>query len=60
MKRPFLANDCTLSLESGNAMFELVNRHRKIVQLVCLPKQVTLLDHLLGKSSISPFVYFLN
>jgi hypothetical protein len=60
MRRPFLTNDCALSAASSNDMYQLITRHRKIVQLVCIPKQLTLLDHLLGKSSISSFVYFLN
>ncbi len=60
MKRPLLTRDCTLSVESSSRMHELVTRHRKTVQLICLPRQVTLLDQLLGNSPISTFVYFLN
>ncbi|HEV7347157.1 hypothetical protein [Telluribacter sp.] len=60
MKRPLLTRDCTLSVESSSSMNGMVTRHRKVVQLVCLPRQSTLLDHLLGNPTISTFVYFLN
>jgi hypothetical protein len=60
MKRPLLSRSCTLASEPSSSMHSLVTKHRKVVQLVCLPRRTTLLDHLLGNPSISTFVYFLN
>ena len=60
MKRPLLTRDCVLSGESSRTMHGIVTKHRKVVQLVCLPKRKDLLDHLLENPSFSTFVYFLN